>query len=60
MDTLALLNTTSHVSDTIFKFATYNWNKKNLIQLAVVSGIFIGTLAIVKYIDDKSKDGKKR
>ena len=59
MDVLSTLNVTSHVADTVYNFATYKWNKKTVIQLIIVGGVFIVTACAIKYIDSKTKEGKR-
>ena len=51
MSVVNTLNTVAHVADSIFRFATHNWTKKTLIQLAVVSVVFVGAAVVIKSID---------
>ena len=57
MDIMSTLNVTCHVADVVHKFATYNWTKKSVLQLAVVGGVFIGAACLVKLIDKKVIEG---
>lgn len=57
MGTLTAINMVAHIADTCFKFATHTWTKKSIIQLAVVTGVIVGSALIIKALDEE--DGKK-
>ena len=59
MGTLTALNMVAHVADTCFRFATYAWTKKSLIQLAIVAGVLIGSTVIIKALDEGDKKNAK-
>ena len=50
------INTATRVVDTAYNVATFDWNKKSVIRLAITTIAIVGVVALVTVIDLKRKD----
>ena len=56
MDILSTISTTSHAVDTIYKIATYNWNKKTITRLVIASIALASTIVVINVIESRRKE----
>ena len=55
MDIFNTLNSVTHAADTVYEFATFDWDKKSLISLAVATTALVGITAILAKMNSTKK-----
>lgn len=55
MDILNTINVTTRAADTLYQIATFNWNKKSIIRLAVATATLVGAATVINIIETHGK-----
>lgn len=55
MDIFNALNSATQAANTVYEFATFDWDKKSLISLAVITSAFVGITAILAKMNSRKK-----
>ena len=55
MEILNALDTVTNTANTLYGFATFNWNKKNVVTLAITATALISATAVIAKINSKKE-----
>lgn len=56
MDILNTLNTVTNTANTVYEFATFDWNKKTVLRLAITAAALVGVTVILAKLNSKDQE----